>query len=121
MVVGPGSTIMTLSTPGGDNQDQALLQVLFYAAEFGMNAEQAVEAPRFQTEHLVSSFDNHAMSPGVLLIDERIPPQVVAELQKRNHKVEMRTRYASGAAPRSEEHTSELQSRGLISYAVFCL
>src|ERR1043165_9996707 len=23
--------------------------------------------------------------------------------------------------PRSEEHTSELQSRGLISYAVFCL
>jgi gamma-glutamyltranspeptidase/glutathione hydrolase len=99
MVVGPGSTITTLSTPGGDNQDQALLQVLFYAAEFGMNAEQSVEAPRFQTEHLVSSFDNHAMSPGVLLVDERIPPQVVAELQKRNHKVEIRTRYASGAAP----------------------
>ena len=36
-----------------------------------MNAEQAVEAPRFQTEHLVSSFDNHAMSPGSLLLDER--------------------------------------------------
>ena len=33
---------------------------------FGMNAEGAVEAPRFQTEHLVSSFDNHAMSPGTL-------------------------------------------------------
>src|ERR1043165_10039603 len=28
---------------------------------------------------------------------------------------------AVGFAPRSEEHTSELQSRGLISYAVFCL
>src|ERR1043165_10124795 len=27
----------------------------------------------------------------------------------------------AGATPRSEEHTSELQSRGLISYAVFCL
>src|SRR5213594_5020514 len=26
-----------------------------------------------------------------------------------------------GLAPRSEEHTSELQSRTLISYAVFCL
>src|SRR5213596_3959145 len=26
-----------------------------------------------------------------------------------------------GTAPRSEEHTSELQSHGLISYAVFCL
>jgi gamma-glutamyltranspeptidase / glutathione hydrolase len=99
LVVGPGNTIITLSTPGGDNQDQALLQVLFDAVEFGMNAEQAVEAPRFQTEHLVSSFDNHAMSPGTLLLDERTPAAVVADLKNRHHLVEIRTRYASGAAP----------------------
>ncbi len=99
LVVGPGGNLLTLSTPGGDNQDQALLQVLFYSLEFGMNAEAAVEAGRFQTEHLVSSFDNHAMSPGSLLLDERTLPAVVAELQKRGHKVEMRTRFASGAAP----------------------
>lgn len=99
LVVGPNGTVVTLSTPGGDNQDQALLQVLFYSVEFGMNAQAAVEAPRFQTEHLVSSFDNHAMNPGTLLLDERTLPAVVAELQKRGHKVEMRTRYASGAAP----------------------
>ncbi len=99
LVVGPNGTIVTLSTPGGDNQDQALLQVLFYSVEFGMNAQAAVEAPRFQTEHLVSSFDNHAMNPGSLLLDERTLPAVVAELQKRGHKVEMRNRYSSGAAP----------------------
>ena len=99
MVVGPNGTVVTLSTPGGDNQDQALLQVLFDSVEFGMNAQAAVEAPRFQTEHLVSSFDNHAMNPGSLLLDERTLPAVVAELQKRGHKVEMRSRYASGAAP----------------------
>jgi gamma-glutamyltranspeptidase/glutathione hydrolase len=99
LVVGPAGRLITLSTPGGDNQDQALLQVLFYVTEFGMNAEQAVEAPRFQTEHLVSSFDNHAMSPGTLLLDDRTPPNVVAELQKRHHLVEMRNRYQSGAAP----------------------
>jgi hypothetical protein len=39
------------------------------------------------------------MSPGTLLLDERTPTNVVAELQKKNHKVEIRTRYASGAAP----------------------
>ena len=39
------------------------------------------------------------MTPGSLLVDERIPAAVVAELQKRGHKVEIRTRYASGAAP----------------------
>jgi gamma-glutamyltranspeptidase/glutathione hydrolase len=99
LVVGPANNLFALSTPGGDNQDQSLLQVLFYAIEFGLNPENAVEAPRFQSEHLVSSFDNHAMSPGSLLLDERTPPDVVEELQKRGHKVDMRSRYASGAAP----------------------
>ena len=99
LVVKPDRTVVALSTPGGDNQDQALLQVLFYAVEFGMTAQAAVEAPRFQTEHLVSSFDNHAMSPGTLLLDDRTAAEVVDELKSRHHKVEMRTRYASGAAP----------------------
>ena len=92
-------TLLALSTPGGDNQEQSLIQVLFDAIEFGMNAENAIEAPRFQTRHLVSSFDNHAMSPGDLLLDERTAPSAVAELMHRNHHVEMRSRYASGAAP----------------------
>ena len=93
LVVGPNNTLLTLSTPGGDVQEQSLLQVLLYATVWGMNAEQAVEAPRFQTEHLVASFDNHAMSPGSLLLDERTPPASIAELQKRHHVVEMRSRY----------------------------
>ncbi len=29
---------MALSTPGGDNQDQALIQIFFDVAEFNMNA-----------------------------------------------------------------------------------
>lgn len=99
LVVKPDRTVVALSTPGGDNQEQSLLQVMLNAMEWGMNAENAVEAPRFQTEHLVSSFDNHAMSPGSLLLDERTAPAVVTELAKRNHKVEMRSRYNSGAAP----------------------
>ncbi len=99
LVVGPDHTVVALSTPGGDNQDQALLQVLLYALEFGMNAENSVEAPRFQTEHLVASFDNHAMSPGSLLLDERIPSPVVDDLRARGHKIEIRNRFQSGAAP----------------------
>jgi gamma-glutamyltranspeptidase / glutathione hydrolase len=99
LVVGPGTNVLALSTPGGDNQDQALLQILFDAVLFGMNAEFAIEAPRFQTGHLVSSFDNHAMNPGSLLLDERLLAAVVEELKKRKHLVEMRTPYQSGAAP----------------------
>jgi gamma-glutamyltranspeptidase/glutathione hydrolase len=99
LAVGPNNTILTLSTPGGDVQEQSLLQVFLYATQWGFNAQQAVEAPRFQSEHLVASFDNHAMNPGTLLLDERTAPAVVAELQKRKHIVEMRSKYASGSAP----------------------
>jgi gamma-glutamyltranspeptidase/glutathione hydrolase len=94
-----GSPYAVLSTPGGDNQEQSLIQVLLNTVLFRMNAEQAIEAPRFQTRHLVSSFDNHAMSPGDLLLDERTAPAVIEELIKRGHKVETRSRWNSGAAP----------------------
>jgi gamma-glutamyltranspeptidase / glutathione hydrolase len=99
LITAPDKTVLTLSTPGGDVQEQSLLQVFLYATLWGYNAEQAVEAPRFQTEHLVASFDNHAMSPGSLLLDERTPPASIAELQKRKHLVEIRSRYNSGSAP----------------------
>ena len=99
IVVGPGKNLLTLSTPGGDQQDQALLQVLFDALEYGMDAQNAIETPRFQSEHLVSSFDNHEMKPGVLGLDERLPAAVLAELQRRGHKVEVKSRYDSGSAP----------------------
>jgi gamma-glutamyltranspeptidase/glutathione hydrolase len=94
-----GKPYLALATPGGDNQDQALLQVLLNTVVFGMNAEEAIEAPRLQTRHLVSSFDNHAMNPGDLLLDERIAPQVAAELKARQHRTGIRSRWGSGSAP----------------------
>jgi gamma-glutamyltranspeptidase/glutathione hydrolase len=99
IVTEQGKPFLALSTPGGDNQEQSLIQLLFNVIEFGMNAQSAVEAPRFQTRHLVSSFDNHAWNRGDLLLDERIPPATVAELSARGHRVGTRSRWSSGAAP----------------------
>lgn len=99
LVTRDGKAAFALSTPGGDNQDQALTQILLYMIEFGMNAEAAVEAPRLETRHLVSSFDNHAMGPGELFLDERIPASVSAELAQRGHRVSVRSRWSSGANP----------------------
>ena len=99
IVTEQGKPLLALSTPGGDNQEQSLIQLMFNVIEFGMNAQAAVEAPRFQTRHLVSSFDNHAWNRGDLLLDERIPPTVASELAARGHKVGTRSRWASGAAP----------------------
>ncbi len=94
-----GEPYMALSTPGGDQQDQALLQVLLASMLFGFNAQAAVEAPRFQTRHLVASFDDHAMDPNKLLLDERLPDSVFEILLERGHELERRSRWNSGSAP----------------------
>src|SRR3546814_7874483 len=49
------------------------------------------------------------------LRDRRTPPD-----PPRERSVQGGSRNAGGLAPRSEEHTSELQSLMRISYAVFC-
>jgi gamma-glutamyltranspeptidase/glutathione hydrolase len=99
IVTEQGKPLLALSTPGGDNQEQSLLQLLFNVIEFHMNPQVAVEAPRYQTRHLVSSFDNHAWNRGDLLLDERIAPATAGDLASRGHKVSTRSRWASGAAP----------------------
>ena len=99
LVTRGGQPFLALSTPGGDNQDQSLLQVLLDVIEFGFNAQAAVEAPRVQTRHLVSSFDIHAMFPNSLLVDERINEAAFRDLAARGHKVERRTAWQNGAAP----------------------
>ena len=99
LVLKDGKPYMVMATPGGDNQDQSLTQMFLNVVEFGMDAQQAVAAPRFQSRHLVSSFDNHAMNPGSLLVDERFGRPVALGLKNRGHRVEFRSRFSSGAAP----------------------
>jgi gamma-glutamyltranspeptidase/glutathione hydrolase len=99
LVMKDGKPLMVLSTPGGDNQDQSLIQVLLNIVAFGMNVQEAVEAPRFQTLHLVSSFDDHRFNPGVLNLEDRIEKQVAADLRSRGHKVEMHTAWGNPSAP----------------------
>ncbi|WP_321474989.1 gamma-glutamyltransferase [uncultured Paludibaculum sp.] len=99
LVTYQGKPYLAMATPGGDNQDQSLLQVMLDILDFGMNPQQAVEAARYQTRHLVSSFDNHAMSPADLILDDRMGATTQRELQQRGHRVEVHSRYGSGAAP----------------------
>lgn len=99
IVTQSGQPLLALSTPGGDNQDQALLQLLLNIIEFGMGTEEAVEAPRFESRHLVSSFDNHAMNPGELRLDERMRPEVVVGLRAKGHEIDIHSRWSGGAAP----------------------
>ncbi len=99
LVLKNGEPFMVLSTPGGDNQDQALLQVLLNVIEFGMNPQEAVEAPRFDTQHYVSSFDDHEFLPGSLNIESRVNLKTIQELSTKGHKVKVQSEWGTLSAP----------------------
>ncbi|HSP69137.1 MAG TPA: gamma-glutamyltransferase family protein [Bryobacteraceae bacterium] len=94
-----GKPFLALSTPGADNQEQSLIQIMMNVIDYGMNAQNAIENPRYQTRHLVASLDEHAWSVGDLMLDERIPQSVAMDLLARGHKVQIMSRYNNGAAP----------------------
>ena len=73
IVTRDGQLVLTMSTPGGDNQDQAMLQALLNILDFGMSPQEAVEAPRFQITHFYNSFGFHEFTPGKVSIEGRIP------------------------------------------------
>jgi len=99
LVTQGGVPYMVLSTPGGDNQDQALLQVLLNIIEFGMSPQEAVEAPRFDTQHYISSFDDHEFLPGSLNVEARFSEPVIEQLKARGHKVKVQTAWGTLSAP----------------------
>lgn len=81
-------------TPGGDLQPQVNMQTLTNLIDFGMNVQQAVEAPRW------SSFPG--TDPGnlpndfKLRVEERVDKRVITELKKRGHDVEVLGAWDSG-------------------------
>src|SRR5207247_9627413 len=66
-----GVPVMTVGCPGGDDQTQADLQIVLNTLVFGMNPQQAEEAPRFATQTLVNSFYPRSYPPGTPHVDPR--------------------------------------------------
>jgi gamma-glutamyltranspeptidase/glutathione hydrolase len=64
-----GEFYMALSTPGGDMQAQALVQVFLNMHVFGMDVQQAVSAPRFYTIAWPSSFAPHESFPAHIRLE----------------------------------------------------
>jgi gamma-glutamyltranspeptidase/glutathione hydrolase len=85
IVLKDGKPFLALSTPGGDSQDQQVLNVLLNLLVFEMDIQAAIEAPRINSNHPHSSFDNHESVPGQLDVENRVPAHVLDELRARGH------------------------------------
>jgi gamma-glutamyltranspeptidase/glutathione hydrolase len=94
-----GDLAFTLSTPGGDNQDQALLQVILNLVEFNMTPQEAVEAPRFQTDHFYQSFGFHEFTPGGVAIENRIGRATADKLTAMGHHISVRPDWTNSSSP----------------------
>ena len=83
-----GEPFMAFGTPGGDVQIQAMVQVFLNVVGFGMDAQAAVEAPRFASYSFPSSFAPNDYHPGLLMVEDRIDAATRDGLAAKGHRVE---------------------------------
>ncbi len=83
-----GEFVMPFGTPGGDVQVQAMLQCFLNVARWGMNPQQAVEAPRFATYSFPDSFEPHGSQPAKVMLESRIGETVARALDSCGHDVD---------------------------------
>jgi len=86
-----GRPFLAIGTPGGDNQEQTILQTLLNVVEFRddwyPNLHRAIEWPRVQTLHLYGSFWPHATGFNRVNAESNLGEAVIEELRRRGHEV----------------------------------
>jgi gamma-glutamyltranspeptidase/glutathione hydrolase len=87
-----GRPYLSFAVQGGDTQDQNLLQFFLNVVEFGMNVQQAAEAPNINSYQMGSSFGAHQSQPGRLTLNESVPPWVRAQLSEMGYDLNYRPR-----------------------------
>lgn len=87
-----GKPYLSFAVQGGDSQDQNLLQFFLNVVEFGMNVQEACEAPNINSFQMRASFGEHETRPGVMLINENTPPWTRKALREMGYKLEVEER-----------------------------
>jgi gamma-glutamyltranspeptidase / glutathione hydrolase len=82
LVLKDGKLFMTAGAPGGSRISTAVLQVILNVLDFGMNVQDAVDAPRV----------HHQWQPDTLSLERGVSPDTVAILKSRGYDVD----YAPG-------------------------
>jgi len=86
-----GKPFLAVGTPGGDNQEQTILQTFLNVVEFWPdwypNLHAAIEWPRVQTLHLYQSFWPHTTGFNRVNLEVGVGQSVVDEMRNRGHDV----------------------------------
>jgi gamma-glutamyltranspeptidase / glutathione hydrolase len=97
LVMKDGQPHMVLGSPGGDDQIMRTLQTLVNMIDFGMDVQQAIEAPRWNTRSFPASPFPHTMYPGDLSVEARVPETVRQTLIAKGHKLRVSGAWTLGS------------------------
>ncbi len=81
-----GKPFLAWNTPGSDNQPQAMLQSFLSVVEFGMNVQQAVEAPTITSTSFHDSVYPHPVA-NTLIMPKVLADQIGAAMSAKGHHV----------------------------------
>jgi gamma-glutamyltranspeptidase/glutathione hydrolase len=91
-----GQTLYVGGTPGGDQQPQWNMQVISNVIDYGMNVQEAVEAPRWQS--FPGTDPVNIDHPFEVRVEARIAEETIAGLREMGHEVRVLGPYAAGGA-----------------------
>jgi gamma-glutamyltranspeptidase/glutathione hydrolase len=116
-----GKPWLAWGTPGGDQQEQWGFHVFLRHVERGLNLQEAIDAPEFHTDHLISSFYPRGFVPRSLALEGRFSQDVIAELRARGHDVAVEPDWSLGRVTAVQKEDGQLRAganpRGMQGYA----
>ena len=121
MALRDGEPYLSWGSPGGDQQDQWITQFFLRHVHANMNLQESIDAPAWHSEHFPISFWPRTARPGVLVVENRVPPATVEELRRRGHIVEVGPDWSEGrltaASKIGRRRRAAANPRGMQGYA----
>ena len=87
---------MVFGSMGGDQQDQWQCQFFLNRVLFGMSIQEAIEAPKFSSEHFPGFFAPHDRFPNLIRIEPKFSQKILDGLTRRGHQVEVGADWSEG-------------------------
>jgi gamma-glutamyltranspeptidase / glutathione hydrolase len=118
-----GLPVLACGSPGGDQQDQWQLIFLLRHLLQGQSLQQAIDAPMWNTTSFPGSFWPRVVEPGVLVVEDRIGADVIAQLSAMGHRMRVSDPWSLGRMcavardPASGILSAGANPRGMQGYA----
>lgn len=96
MVLRDGKPYMVFGTPGGDQQDQWTVTFLLRHMLFGLNLQEAIDAPSWHVDHSPASFWPRSVKLNALAVESRLGAESIAALRAAGHDVKVGEAWSEG-------------------------